>query len=63
MDEQDVVVKQQDQISVFHNADGGITIKQKCWPDEDQVVSVNLEGAEILAKAIMDCRAKAMRGD
>lgn len=56
----DVVIKHQHAISVFKNADGGISIVQDCWPDEESIVAVNVENAELLAMAILDLHKKIM---
>lgn len=54
MEQDDVVVKRRDQIRIFLNDHGGISIVQECWPDKDAIVAFELEDAEVIAQAILD---------
>lgn len=62
MAEKSVVIKRQDEIEIFMNEDDGITIKQKCWPEGDQVIFFNHEHAEIVAQAILEVYSEIKRG-
>ncbi len=60
MSNNDVVVKQQDEIQIFENQEGGISIVQKNWPNDDAVVCFHVEHAEIVAQAIIDAHRSIM---
>lgn len=59
--EETVVIKHQAQIEVFANADGGITIRQCGWPDEDSIVCFAVEHTESICNAIQDV-SKSIKG-
>jgi hypothetical protein len=63
MEQKSVVIKQQDQIEIYENEDGGITIKQTAWPNEDQVIYFSVEHAEIIFMAIEQTRKSIMAGE
>lgn len=63
MEQKSVVIKQQDQIEIYENEDGGITIKQTAWPNEDQVIYFSVEHAEIICMAIEQTRKSIMAGE
>jgi hypothetical protein len=42
---------------VFPNQGGSITIKQRCWPDEDQMVSIPVHYVELMIKALRLAKA------
>lgn len=54
MEQEDVVVKRKDQIRIFLNDRGGISIVQECWPDDDAIVAFELEDAEVIAQTIVE---------
>lgn len=53
MGNSDVVVKHQDEIRVFRNEDGGISIAQSNAFDDDVYIYFSIEYAELVAKAIL----------
>ena len=57
-----VVIKRQDEIRIYANQGGGITIEQKCWPDTDQIIVFGPENAEVICEAIDSVRKQIMRG-
>ena len=63
MDYLDIAVKQQDEIRVFLNDNGDISIVQEPLMLEGHIIVVNVENAPILAQAILSCHAKAVRGE
>lgn len=58
MSENSVVVKQQDQIEIYANDDGGISIKQTSGYGEEQFIWFQMEHAEHIGQAILDLYAK-----
>jgi hypothetical protein len=47
-----IVCEQQDKIEVYANEAGGISIRQHCYPDEDQVIGIPPEKITALIEAI-----------
>lgn len=58
MSEKTVVVKQQDEIEIYANDNGGISIKQTNGYGEEQIIWFQLEYAEAVGQAILDLYAE-----
>ena len=54
----DIAIRQQDQIAVYWNKRGEVVIRQHSWPDDDTIILIAPENAEHLADAILRCAAE-----
>ena len=54
----DIAIRQQDQIAVYWNERGEVVIRQHSWPDDDTIILVAPENASRLADAILRCAAE-----
>lgn len=51
-----IIVPSQEEISVFINNNGSITILQKAYPEEDSVIAINPVHISAICKALQDCK-------
>ena len=53
-----VVIASQEEISVFCNENGGITIKQSSWPEDDVFIFIQPMYVNILVSALRNEKKK-----
>ena len=54
-----IVIEQQNKIEVFRNEAGSISIKEFCYPDEDQVIAVPPDKVPALISALQQITKEA----